>query len=247
MGSATLLSDVRYTCQSSSVTKYTVSFNSNLPAGTSVTLSGAGTYNNHSNVTLTAPVPTNYKMRSFSGFCGAGTQQYDGSGTGGYAFDTAVSGTQTSYSYTLQDLTSNCSVTANYDYVPPEVNKKYTVTVSADPGGSVTLDGMTGGTVSKVVNAGATVSVSANPSAGYTFYSWSNFLSGKSQSTSILVDRDINALASFSSSSVVVGTGIGNTTYNLDIKADPVPGAGFMTRSNMSCSFDTTLASAWLS
>jgi hypothetical protein len=61
MGSAVLVSDVNYSCASPAVT-HTVTFTSNLPAGVSGSLTGAGTYAHHSRVLLPRQIQliTNY-------------------------------------------------------------------------------------------------------------------------------------------------------------------------------------------
>jgi hypothetical protein len=70
LGSATVTSDVRYNCAGSPVSRYTVSLSSNLPAtiASTVTFTGAGTYNNHSIVTISAPNVPNYSFLGWSGF-----------------------------------------------------------------------------------------------------------------------------------------------------------------------------------
>ena len=67
-------------------------------------------------------------------------------------------------------------IVANYDYVPPTTNQKYTVTVRSpfDTGGTVTIDGVgTGAFVSNSFAGGSSVTVRANPSSGYSFGAWS--------------------------------------------------------------------------
>lgn len=225
MGSATLVSDVRYNC-ASSVVRYGVTFTSNLPPSVSATLSGAGTYNAHSRVTLTAGTPTNYKLTAFTGTVGNTAILY------------TVNSTALSNSYTLEDLTGYADIQAYYQYVPPESNRKFTLTLTADPNCSVYINGSGGGVVSLTVNAGTQLTVSAVPDSGYNFYGWSDAFAGFASSFNITMDRDYNSLASCASQSIVAGTGNdGNIAPSLTINASPVDGAGFLMREAYSYSF----------
>jgi len=239
LGSATLTSDVHYSCASSATT-HTVSFRSNLPASVSTTLLGAGTYANHSNVTLTAYTPLNYRLVSFTGNCGAGSTGYDGSGAS-YSILSTVTSTVSPTSYTIQDITASCYITANYVYVPPDSNRLFTVTLSAENNGTVTLDGSSGGVVSKTVSAGTVVSISANPSSGYSFYSWTEGLLGQPSTISLTVDKDYSSMATFASTSVSAGTGDGNIAQVLNVRAFPVNGAGFFTYCSQNHSFPSDI------
>ncbi|TXG79171.1 MAG: hypothetical protein E6R13_10285 [Spirochaetes bacterium] len=232
LGSATVLSDVHYSCQTASVSKYVVSFDTNLPVGVSATLTGAGTYNVHSNVTLTAYPVDSYKLTSISGFCGSGSQQYDGTGSGGYAFSVPFDTVKSSYNYTLQDLQNNCSVRANYTYIPPNTNLKYTVHLSAgyDNGGTVTVNGNTSADVTLTANAGTVINISANPSSGYTFYNWTGSLAGKSSSYSFILTGNVNETATFQLNSNTAQTSgsCGAVAKTLLVNSYPVNTAGYM-------------------
>jgi len=201
---------------------------------------GAGTYANHSNVTLTAYTPLNYRLVSFTGNCDAGSTGYDGSGAS-YSILSTVTSTVSPTSYTIQDITASCYNTANYVYVPPDSNRLFTVTLSAENNGTVTLDGSSGGVVSKTVSAGTVVSISANPSSGYSFYSWTEGLLGQPSTISLTVDKDYSSMATFASTSVSAGTGDGNIAQVLNVRAFPVNGAGFFTYCSQNHSFPSDI------
>ena len=242
LGSATVTSDVNYNCSGIAVNNYTVTFTTNLPTGITATLTGAGTYQAHSNVTVTASAVSSYKFVSFSGNCGAGVTGYDGTGPS-YAFLSPNNAVQTSYSYTLSDIQSNCYVVANYQYIPPDSNKNYTVQLTADPHGTVTLNGNTGGTVYGTYPAGTTITVSANPDSGYQLSNWSDQLYGKGSPYTFVLTGNINALASFVLATTTTGSGSsGSPAPLLLVNAQPNNAAGyFMTDALYSHSFGINL------
>ena len=247
LGSATMTEDETYNCTQSSVSKYTVSFSSNLPNSVSSNLSGAGTYNVNSSVTLSASAVSSYRFNSFSGQCGGGL---DGSGSGGYAILVPISTIKDVYTYTISNLTSNCSIVANYDYVPPTTNQKYTVTVRSpfDTGGTVTIDGVgTGAFVSNSFAGGSSVTVRANPSSGYSFGAWSLSSAGSNSVYTFIVTGNIDLSASFNLDSIVAGSGAGGSfAPTVSYTAYPSNSAGHWSSGIYNYTFPTTLGGGLL-
>jgi len=218
LGSATVTSDVRYNCAGSPVSRYTVTLSSNLPATVSstVTFTGAGTYNNHSIVTISAPNVPNYSFLGWSGYCG----------NTGYLFTNTT--VKTSYPHTISNLESDCSFEAQYRYAPVTTTGLIKVSLAADPHGTVTLNGNTGYSVTEYVPYASTITVSANPDSGYQFSSWSDNFFGQSASFTYQVTGTVNVLASFIASTTVAGTGqCGNFAPDVRFYSNR-EGAGFM-------------------
>ncbi|THU39870.1 T9SS type A sorting domain-containing protein [Niastella caeni] len=146
---------------------------------TSVTPSGGGSvsrspnassYNAGTVVTLTATASSGYTFTGWSG---------------------DVSGTSTSINVTMN---GNRTVAANFT---TSTGTTYTLTTTVSPGA--------GGTITRSPNAtsyaaGTVVTLTASPSSGYTFSSWSGGASGTSTTTSVTMNANTSVTANFTTS-----------------------------------------------
>ncbi len=125
------------------INQYTVTFQTDGTAGSSLTGTTPQTVNHGSNCTaVTANAPTGYHLVNWTG-------------TGGF--------TSTDNPVTVTNVTQNMTITANF-----AVNQ-YTVTFQTDGTPGATLTGTTPQTVSHGANCTA---VTANAVVGYTFVNW---------------------------------------------------------------------------
>lgn len=232
MGSASLTSDVNYSCTSNPLASYQVIFTNNLPSGITATMLGAGTYKAHSKIILTASAVPNYTLDAFTGVCGNTA-----------ILSTRVSNT-VSYNYNIDDLTDHCDIQAHYVFTPIASTKIYTITLTADPNGVISLNGSTGGTVTYSAFAGTSITISATPNSGYIFSNWSDAFTGQTSPYTFALDRDYNILASFKANNLVAGSSAGTIAGNVTYIADPIDGAGFLTGNGYSCSFPMTAPNA---
>jgi hypothetical protein len=219
IGSANVTSDVRYNCAGASVTRYTVTLTSNIPISSTDQpyLIGAGTYNNNSSVTISTNNVPNFTFLGWSGSCG----------NTAYLFPNNTVKFQ--YPYTISNLQSNCSFEAQYKYVPITGTALVSVKLTAEPNGSVSVNGTTGGVVQANYNYGSTINVSAIPNSGYEFSGWSGLFAGQPSSFNYQVTGSIDVLAYFRSATTTAGTGsCGSFAPDLRIFSDK-DGAGFMT------------------
>ncbi|MES2431001.1 MAG: InlB B-repeat-containing protein [Bacteroidota bacterium] len=152
------------TCGPPPVT-YSLSTTAIPTAGGSV--SGAGTYNSGSMVTVTATPATGYTFTGWSG---------------------DASGTNPSVSVTMN---GNKSVTANFEV---STIATYTLATNVSPagGGSVTRNPN-----ASSYNDGTSVTLTAVPAAGYNFTGWSGDASGTNSSVSITMNSNKTVTANF--------------------------------------------------
>lgn len=209
MGSASLFlsSDTSYSCNGGAGTvlggvsllkSYNVSVSISTPGYTgTVDSTGAGYYKAGSQVTLSVPNVNGYVFDKWYGSCN---------------LQSVVSinySSKPTYYYTISNLSSDCSLTANF--IKQELvfsTLFHRIELYTTGHGSVTLSGVTsasttGASASASVRDGDIVTYSTTPDAGYVFSGWSGSLYGNPSSGSIQSDRDKVAQATFTSNTLV--------------------------------------------
>jgi pectate lyase len=159
---ATLTSPI---CDGTPPVTYTLSTSATPTAGGTVT--GAGTYNSGSSVTVTATPVNGYTFTGWSG---------------------DASGTSTSATVVMN---SNKSVVANFQVV---TTTTYTLTTNINPAGGGTVSRSPN---AASYNDGTVVTLTATPAAGYTFTGWSDDASGTSSSTTVTINSNKIVTANF--------------------------------------------------
>ena len=205
----------------------------NLSANASVT----------ANFTAQYTVSTNANPAAGGSVSGGGT--YDAGTTvmlvatpnAGYAFASWTGCSSSTASCTLSNLSGNASVTASFI-------ARYTVSTSASPAAGGSVSG--GGTY----NAGATVTLTAVPSAGYRFASWTGCTSSTPTCTISNLAGNANVTAAFvaqytvtaTASPAIGGSVSGGGTYDTGSTVTLVatPGAGYRFASWTGCTSSTS-------
>ena len=186
----TLNSDTAITANFELIPVYTLTV-----TGAGGVVTGAGEYQEGTEVTLTATPNEGYEFSSWS----------DGN---------------TDQSRTIT-ITQNTTLTANFSentQSTGEITPSYTLTVNAGAGGSVSS---TGGTYDE----GVQVTISATPDSGYSFSSWSDGSTDQSrtititQNTTLTANFSENTTSSGGGSSGSSTTGPTTTLYTLSVTA----------------------------
>ncbi|MEZ4859883.1 MAG: LamG-like jellyroll fold domain-containing protein [Caldilineaceae bacterium] len=195
-------------------TLYTLS--TSVQGSGSVTPASGGTYEAGTTVPLTATAAAGWQFVSWSGDATGATPA------------------------TSITMNGDKSVTATFTQLPPETHALSLVVVGNGQVTNGSVTGKLGDSVSQAYSSGTNVSVSATPAPGWRFVGWSGAASG-SGSTSILVDGDKAATATFTETLHTVSTnvtGSGSVVLNpvrasyrygdvVYVSAVPAPGWGF--------------------
>ncbi|MBN2610424.1 MAG: carbohydrate-binding protein [Bacteroidales bacterium] len=169
-------------------------------------LSGAGTYNEGTVVTLTASPSSDYQVSSWSGVDASNGN----------------TGTVT--------MNSNRNVSVTFTQIPVST---YTLTTSVNGSGSVSGAG--------TYTAGTVVTITAYPSSGWKFDSWSGAASGTNTTTTVTVNSNLSVTANFSQTSTLTTitiqentTGFCGVDGSVDNNNSGFTGSGFANTDNSS-------------